>query len=98
MNVDAFGDAIPVPAFGPRMVCTSYGIIGAFARPNWQEGAEQESLTGVHWRGTATAASAIPRALQSRRKRTRPPTEAPLHCASLVRASKNCLSAVWPNA
>ena len=50
MNVDAFDDATPVPAFGPRMVCTSCGIIGAFARPNWQERAEQESLTGVHWR------------------------------------------------
>jgi hypothetical protein len=37
MNVDTFGDATPVPAFGPRMVCTRCGIIGAFARPNWQE-------------------------------------------------------------
>jgi hypothetical protein len=36
MNADAFGNTIPVPAFGPRMVCTSCGIIGAFARPNWQ--------------------------------------------------------------
>ena len=23
LNVDAFGNAIPIPAFGPRMVCTS---------------------------------------------------------------------------
>ncbi len=37
MTVDAFGDATPVPAFGPRMVCTHCGIIGAFARPIWQE-------------------------------------------------------------
>jgi len=22
MNVDRFGDAVPAPAFGPRMVCT----------------------------------------------------------------------------
>jgi hypothetical protein len=29
MNVDAFGDAIPVPAFGARMVCTACGIVGA---------------------------------------------------------------------
>jgi hypothetical protein len=36
MNVDGYGDAIPVPAFGPRMVCTACGIVGAFARPNWQ--------------------------------------------------------------
>ena len=33
-DVDVFGDATPVPAFGPRMVCTVCGIIGAFARPN----------------------------------------------------------------
>ena len=38
MNVDRFGDAVPVPAFGPRMVCTRCRIIGAFARPNWQSG------------------------------------------------------------
>jgi hypothetical protein len=50
MNVDAFDDAVPVPAFGPRMVCTVCGIIGAFARPNWQERAEQKTLTGVQWR------------------------------------------------
>jgi hypothetical protein len=24
-----------MPTFGPRMVCTSCGIIGADARPNW---------------------------------------------------------------
>jgi hypothetical protein len=29
MTVDAFDDAVPVPAFGPRMVCTVCGIIGA---------------------------------------------------------------------
>jgi hypothetical protein len=51
MNVDAFGDTVPVPAFGPRMVCTVCGIVGAFARPNWQERAEQESMTGRQWRG-----------------------------------------------
>jgi hypothetical protein len=51
MNVDAFGDAIPVPTFGPRMVCTVCGIVGADARPNWQERPTQESLTGVQWRG-----------------------------------------------
>jgi hypothetical protein len=49
MNVDRFDDAIPVPAFGPRMVCTSCGIIGAFARPNWQERPTGESLTGRQW-------------------------------------------------
>jgi hypothetical protein len=37
MNVDALDDAIPVTAFGPRMICTSCGIVGANARPNWHE-------------------------------------------------------------
>ena len=37
LNVDRFGDGCEVQAFGPRMVCTGCGIIGAFARPNWQE-------------------------------------------------------------
>ena len=46
VNVDCFGDAVPVPAFGPRLVCTRCGIIGAYARPNWQERQTQESLTG----------------------------------------------------
>ena len=50
MNVDAFNDATPVPAFGPRMVCTSCGIVGADVRPNWKERSEHESLTGVQWR------------------------------------------------
>jgi len=49
MNVDRFGETAPVPAFGPRMVCTSCGIIGPFARHNWQERPSQESLTGRQW-------------------------------------------------
>jgi hypothetical protein len=48
MNVDAFDDAVPVPAFGPR-ICTDCGIIGAYTRPNRKERSEQQSLTGVHW-------------------------------------------------
>jgi hypothetical protein len=28
---------LPVPAFGPRMVCTGCGTVGADARPNWIE-------------------------------------------------------------
>jgi hypothetical protein len=39
-----------VPTFGPRMVCTGCGIVGADARPNWQEQPPRESLTGVQWR------------------------------------------------
>jgi hypothetical protein len=50
MNADAFDEAVPVPTFGPRMVCTVCGIIGAFARPNWQERSQQWSLTGMQWR------------------------------------------------
>ena len=30
-------DDVTVPAFGPRMVCTQCGIIGADPRPNWIE-------------------------------------------------------------
>jgi hypothetical protein len=30
-------DHLPVPTFGPRMVCTHGGIIGADARPNWKD-------------------------------------------------------------
>ena len=58
LNVDGYGDAVPVPDFGPRMVCTSCGIIGAFARPNWQERQPQGSLpagSGDEWpRGGST--------------------------------------------
>ena len=46
VNVDSFGPDVPVPAFGPRMVCTACGIIGADVRPNWQERPARESITG----------------------------------------------------
>jgi len=36
-NVDAYPERLPVPAFGPRMVCTGCGMIDADARPNWNE-------------------------------------------------------------
>jgi hypothetical protein len=42
-------DDVPVPTFGPRMVCTKCGIIGADARPNWLEQPARESLTGAQW-------------------------------------------------
>ena len=35
LDVDAFADDMAVPSFGPRMVCTVCGAIGADARPNW---------------------------------------------------------------
>jgi hypothetical protein len=44
------GLAAPVAAFGPRMICTGCGIVGADVRLNWQERSSRESLTGVQWR------------------------------------------------
>jgi hypothetical protein len=49
MGADGWPDHVPVPAFGPRMVCTCCGIVGADARPNWREQAERPSLTGTQW-------------------------------------------------
>jgi hypothetical protein len=40
LPADEWSDAVLVRAF-PRMVCTSCGIIGADARPNWREFAAQ---------------------------------------------------------
>ena len=33
MSADAWPNDVPVPTFGPRMVCTRYGIVGADAPP-----------------------------------------------------------------
>jgi hypothetical protein len=49
VNVDSFEPDVAVPAFGPRMVCTGCGIIGADVRPNWQERPPRESITGMQW-------------------------------------------------
>ena len=49
LSAEPWPDHVPVPSFGPRMVCTSCGIIGADARPNWREQAERPSLTGTQW-------------------------------------------------
>ena len=45
LDVSAYSDDVPVPAFGPRMVCTACGAIGVDARPNWNERAPT-SLSG----------------------------------------------------
>jgi hypothetical protein len=37
MSAESWPDHVPVPTFGPRMVCTRCGIVGADARPNWLE-------------------------------------------------------------
>jgi hypothetical protein len=50
LGVDKWPDHVTVPSFGPRMVCTQCGMIGADARPNWAERAERPSLTGWQWR------------------------------------------------
>ena len=49
LSVDPWPDDVPVPSFGRRMVCTGCGIVGANARPNWQEHRRRESLTGMQW-------------------------------------------------
>jgi len=37
LDVDAYDDAVTVPSFVPRMVCTACGAIDADTRPNWNE-------------------------------------------------------------
>jgi hypothetical protein len=50
LSAELWPDHIPMPSFGPRMVCTRCGIIGADARPNWREQTERPSLTGTQRR------------------------------------------------
>jgi hypothetical protein len=45
LSADPWPDHVPVPSFGPRMVCTRCGIIGADARPNWREQPARERHT-----------------------------------------------------
>jgi hypothetical protein len=44
LSADRWPDDVAVPTFGPRMVCTRCGIIGADARPNWKERTECTAL------------------------------------------------------
>jgi hypothetical protein len=37
IRTEPWPDSVPVSTFGPRMVCTGCGIVGADARPNWRE-------------------------------------------------------------
>jgi hypothetical protein len=50
LNVDNYPGDLLVREFGPRMVCTKCGMVGADVRPNWKEQPARESLTGVQWR------------------------------------------------
>jgi hypothetical protein len=56
LSADPWSDDVPVPSFGPRMVCTRCGIIGADARPNWQEqpAGPAGTLTGPAWSRAAS--------------------------------------------
>jgi hypothetical protein len=46
VNVDHLSGDLTVPSFGPKIVCTKCGTIGADGLPNWQERPQRESLTG----------------------------------------------------
>jgi hypothetical protein len=37
LNVDQYPGDLLVREFGPRMVCTNCGMVGADVRPNWKE-------------------------------------------------------------
>jgi hypothetical protein len=37
IDVERYGDEVPVPWFGPRMRCEICSHLGADARPNWDE-------------------------------------------------------------
>jgi hypothetical protein len=43
VNVDARPDDVRVPSFGPRMRCSKCGNLGATARPNWIERADNSA-------------------------------------------------------
>jgi hypothetical protein len=45
ISADRFEDAISIPAFSSRVICTGCGAIGADVRPNCAE----RSLTGRQW-------------------------------------------------
>jgi hypothetical protein len=50
VTADRWPDEVPQPSFGPRMICTGCGIVGAGARPNWKDRQSRPSLTGAQWR------------------------------------------------
>jgi hypothetical protein len=44
LDVSAFPNEATVPSFGPRMVCTRCGAVGADARPNRNERARRRDV------------------------------------------------------
>src|SRR5271170_5848104 len=46
MNVDHLPGDVRVPSFGPKMVCTKCGTIGADVRPNWPERDRSDGAVG----------------------------------------------------
>ena len=50
LTADRWPNKVPLPSFGPRMVCSCCGIVGAEVRPNWAERSQRETLTGMQWR------------------------------------------------
>jgi hypothetical protein len=59
LSADRWPDDVAVSTFGPRMVCTSCGIVGADARPNWKEQPPRESLTGCNGEAEGARCSAL---------------------------------------
>jgi hypothetical protein len=47
LDFSSYPDHVSVPSFGPRMVCTLCGAVGADARPNWNDRAPP-CLFGSH--------------------------------------------------
>jgi hypothetical protein len=60
IDVDGYGDDVPVPSFGPRLRCERCGNMGAEARPNWGERATPGRV-GYNTGATASAPSPDPR-------------------------------------
>jgi hypothetical protein len=44
LDVEVYPDDVPVASFGARMVRTSCGMVGADARPNWDERRERSAF------------------------------------------------------
>jgi hypothetical protein len=45
IDVSKYPNEMAVPSFGPRMVCTVCGAIGADARPSWNERARYAGMS-----------------------------------------------------